>query len=474
MSFVSKALSNLDSLVDWFIPPSIACDKEKRKQARLFLISHLLGPFIGNTVPAALYYFDPQPGPYIAILAISITGFWVFPLVLKAFGHYNLLALVSIQNLIFCILWSCYFIGGVTSPTLPWVLTIPLLAFFYVGNSASMRLSVLTIFAVNVAAFVVIYNLYPLPPVRMALAEVQGLGIVSTVGAALYVIMMSVYYGKALSSQMELEAAMRGHMATSVELREAAADAERANLAKSEFLAKMSHELRTPLNAVIGYSQILLEEAEDDGDDEIVGDLEKIHAAGYHLLKLVNNVLDLSKIEAGHMEVSTEEFHFGSMVQAVADSLSASAAKNGNAIHVTIAPDVGIAIADLPKVRSALTHVLENAIKYTEHGRIDLSCATRQAPTGDVFEIRVADTGIGIDEQYLPTLFKQFAVGDDQSSTKYGGTGVGLALTRKLCRLMGGDVTVETELGKGSTFTLIIPTEYSNMESTPTPQALAA
>src|SRR6202165_5036040 len=306
-SKLAKALAALDRLVNYFIPPEIAVDRDARNRAHVFLVSHILGPFIGNTVPIALYVVDPAPGYEVAVLAISITAFWIFPFVLRAGAPYNPLALVSIQNLIFCILWSCYFYGGVTSPTLPWVLVIPLLAFFYLGSSKSLRAIVMIMFAANLAIFSSFYLFgYPIKN-DLPVAAMQGLGLVSTVAASLYVAMMALYYAKIQASQTELESEMRQHMATASALRSATAEAELAGAAKSEFLAKMSHELRTPLYAVISYSQILLEDAESEGDRESVADLNKIHDAGQHLLKLVNEILDLSKIEAGKMDLDLEE-----------------------------------------------------------------------------------------------------------------------------------------------------------------------
>src|ERR1700690_3390583 len=149
----AEMIAALDRLVNYFIPPEIAADRDARNRAHVFLVSHILGPFIGNVVPITLYVLDPAPGYQVVVLAISITAFWIFPFVLRAGAPYNPLALVSIQNLIFCILWSCYFYGGVTSPTLAWVLTIPLLAFFYLGSSASLRLIVIGMFLVNLAIF---------------------------------------------------------------------------------------------------------------------------------------------------------------------------------------------------------------------------------------------------------------------------------------------------------------------------------
>src|SRR5580693_2317810 len=156
---LAAMIAALDRLVNYFIPPEIAADRDARNRAHVFLVSHILGPFIGNVVPIALYVLDPAPGYEVVVLAISITAFWIFPFVLRAGAPYNPLALVSIQNLIFCILWGCYFYGGVTSPTLAWVLVIPLLAFFYLGSSVKLRLIVQAMFVMNVAIFGFFYFL---------------------------------------------------------------------------------------------------------------------------------------------------------------------------------------------------------------------------------------------------------------------------------------------------------------------------
>ena len=449
----------LDRLLDWFIPADIAADREMRKQARMFLISHLLGPFIGNVVPGALFLFDPTPGYEVAVLAVSITGFWIFPFVLRSFGHYNVLAIVSVQNLIFCILWSCYFYGGVTSPTLPWVLTIPLLAFFYVGSSPLMRSIVLALFAINAIVFTWLYMGFPPPENDMPFSALQGLGLVSTIAASLYVTMMAIVYAKALASQGELHSEMKGHLQTAIELRRATEQAERAGAAKAEFLAKMSHELRTPLNAVIGYSEILLEDAADEGDAESAADLVKIHTAGKHLLKLVNEVLDLSKIEAGKMELFNEDVDLGSLVQTVAETSRRSAEKHGNAIACVLDIPVGKITADACKLQQVLTQLIDNAIKFTHNGQITLSARRAIQPHGDSVCVAVRDTGIGIAPQQIPLLFEQFAVFNDASASKYGGTGLGLALSQSLCALMGGTLAVESTLGQGTCFTITIPAQ---------------
>jgi len=453
-----RLIAALDSLVNYFIPPAIAADREACKRAHVFLISHICGPFIGNVVPGTMYFIDPNPGYPAAILAISITAFWVFPFLLRARLPYNVLALVSVQNLIFCILWSCYFYGGVRSPTLAWVLTIPLLAFFYIGSSASLRMIVIAMFVANFAIYsgLYIYGYHP-DIANLPADAMQGLGLISTVAAAAYVTMMALYYAKVQSSQGELETEMRQHMATAAALRKATVEAGRAGAAKAEFLAKMSHELRTPLNAVIGYSQILLEDAKDEGDTESISDLGKIQTAGQLLLKLVNEILDLSKIEAGKMQLDLQEVSLPGLLDEILVEAEPLVQKNGNTMLRSIKADLGHAWCDPVKLRNAIGQLIDNAAKFTENGKIALVAERHRREAGDELVVQVIDTGIGIAEDQLPRLFEKFTVVDDSSTSKYGGTGLGLALSEKLCRLMGGEISVQSEIGKGSRFSIRIP-----------------
>src|SRR4030081_1254231 len=452
---LSRMIEALDSLVNYFIPPKITVDRDARNRAHVFLVSHILGPFIGNVVPIALCVLDPAPGYQVAVLAISITSFWIFPFMLRAGAPYDPLALVSIQNLIFCILWSCYFYGGVTSPTLPWVLVIPLLAFFYLGSSKSLRVIVMTMFAANLAIFSSFYLLgYPIKN-DLPVAAMQGLGLVSTVAASLYVAMMALYYAKIQASQTELESEMRQHMATASALRLATEEAERAGAAKAEFLAKMSHELRTPLNAVIGYSQELLEDTELEGKH--VEDLTRIHSAGQHLLKLIDEILDLSKIEAGRMELDLEETDLAGLLSEVIHAAGPAAMKNGNEISCRIGPDIGMALCDARKFRNMTGQLLDNALKFTQAGKVEVVAERQLDGLTDNLVIKIIDSGIGIASDKIADLFENFTVGDDSSSSKYGGTGLGLALSQKLCNLMGGEILAESELGKGSCFTICMP-----------------
>ncbi|HKW91815.1 MAG TPA: GAF domain-containing protein [Methylomirabilota bacterium] len=232
---------------------------------------------------------------------------------------------------------------------------------------------------------------------------------------------------------------------------------EVADQHKSEFLANMSHELRTPLNAIIGYSEMLQEDAADLGAAQFTDDLQKINAAGKHLLELINAVLDLSKIEAGKMELYLEGFDVAGLVRDIAAVIQPLAAKNANRLEVRCPEGIGAMRADLTKVRQALFNLLSNACKFTDRGTISLAVATEARDGRDWMVFSVSDTGIGMTPEQLTRLFEAFSQADAATTRKYGGTGLGLALSRRLCRIMGGDITVESEAGRGSTFTIRLP-----------------
>jgi signal transduction histidine kinase/CheY-like chemotaxis protein len=453
---MSIRAAQLYKFLDWFIPPPLSHERDMRQRAHMFLLSHIFGPFLGNVITVYLYFLDPHPGFALVTLALSISAFWAFPLLLRLTGRYTLLSVLSVQNLTFAILWGCYHYGGVSSPFLPWLLTVPLLAFFYLGPAYRARLIVLGVVALNLVGFYVFYALNQEFPQHVPLSSLQGIGIVSSLCAAVYVSMMAVYYANILASQAGLEAEVRRHLATAAELRRATAEAERAGKAKSEFLARMSHELRTPLNAVIGYSQMLLEAAHD-GNNQMAADLEKIHTAGQHLLNLITEVLDLSKIDAGRMELFHEPVEIGALLTECIESQCALVESRNNTLTVEFSDRLGVISCDVKKLKQAVTNIIENAAKFTHGGRIVVAAARTSHDAEERLVVSVRDSGLGIGGADMPKLFDVFTEATDSTPTKYGSAGLGLALSRKLTELMGGSISVESELGVGSCFTLTLP-----------------
>ncbi|HEX3244448.1 MAG TPA: response regulator, partial [Chloroflexota bacterium] len=255
------------------------------------------------------------------------------------------------------------------------------------------------------------------------------------------------------------------------EIDEKGRELEVASQHKSEFLANMSHELRTPLNAIIGYSELLHEEAEDLGQEDFIPDLEKIQAAGRHLLGLINDILDLSKIEAGRMDLYVESFDVPTLIRDIVAIVQPLVEKNANTLQVHCPDDVGAMRADATKVRQALFNLLSNASKFTENGAVRLDVAREQAGGQDSFTFTVRDSGIGIAPEHLDRLFQAFTQAEASTTRRFGGTGLGLAISRHFCQMMGGDIAVTSEVGKGSTFTIRLPAEVEDQTAAGAPHA---
>ena len=242
-----------------------------------------------------------------------------------------------------------------------------------------------------------------------------------------------------------------------VGLEEARDAAEAANAAKSAFLANMSHELRTPMNAILGYSEMLIEEAEDLEQDDFISDLQKINQAGTHLLALINDVLDLSKIESGKMEAFAEPIDLNSLIDEVSATAQPLMEKNSNRFSIERGQQLGSAQQDRTKIRQTLFNLLSNSAKFTKQGTVTLRVERIQQHGEEWLSFAVSDTGIGIAADKIEHVFEEFTQADDSTTRDYGGTGLGLAISRRFCKLLGGDLSIHSELGEGSTFTIHLP-----------------
>lgn len=446
-------LSKLLAFVDWFVPEWAKRERSDHNLARVFVFTHIGGPAMAQVICVFLYRSAPDPDFAVWTMIVSTWSFWLLPFVLKVTRSLHLVGFLSMELLAFAALFGAFHFGGMSSPFLPWLVISVFLGFFYLSDHPFL---VLGSFATQFLVFAGAYAGYGFPE-RISLGDLSTVGWVSILSATIYMSWIAIYYNIILSMRSELEKEADRHRATSLLLQEAKALADSANHAKSIFFAKMSHELRTPLNAVIGFSEMLLEEDAGRGDPAKGSDLQKINRAGKHLLSLVTEVLDFSKIESDTWDIAISAFDLRTFAEEALATIRPLADGRRNQLVLNCPKGIGAVRTDSTKLRQSVLNLLSNAAKFTEHGTITMTVLRDSRETADWVEIRVEDTGVGIAPDDLPKLFQNYRQVAAGASKSCGGTGLGLAVSQKLCGLLGGRISCESELGKGARFTIRIP-----------------
>jgi signal transduction histidine kinase len=453
------------NIIDWFIPTAIRETESDRLMARTFVLLHLLGPLMGHSVTYFLWMETGGDNWQFWVTEIMVASFFSIPFILRYWGSLRIAAISSVQMLVCLSLFGSFFFGGISSPFLPWFLIAMVLGFFYLADSIK---HVLVGVVVQLIGFFGIRMWFGAFPTILPIESLKYATLLSIVAALAYMTLLTLYYETVMriSVQVEQEAIeQRGKL---VALREAMEAAERASKRKSIFLAKMSHELRTPLNAVIGYTEMLRENFEERANaGRKMEDLDRIHTAGRHLLALVDDVIDLNSIEANRIELVSQPVEIASLISEVMATASPLIGKRDNRIIVNMPEDLGIIELDALKLRQSVLNLLSNAAKFTTKGMIMLTVLRKQTAQGDYMLLEVTDNGIGISSEGLSRLFTDFSQAETDTSSKFGGTGLGLALTKRFCEMMGGTIDVRSERGVGTSFTIEIPINYGAVRAHP-------
>ena len=370
-------------------------------------------------------------------------------LVLARAGYSRAAALSLCVGIMAVMLITSPYYGGLQGTTIQALPVMPLFAALLVGPIAGAAMGGLAVVLVAMQWYA--ETQLGLEPLRYPTPEDQ---LLTTVGLSITIAAVSgLKVHQLRRSTLAARQAATSARDAEQHLRDALTTAEGASTAKSQFLANMSHELRTPLNAIIGYAEFLLE----DADDETAPDLVRIRTAGGHLLQLVNDVLDLGRIEAGKMTVAFEPTRLEPLIHDVTATVQPAVDKHDSQLHIELDPALGRVITDPIRLRQILLNLLSNAAKFTESGRITLTARRRPDSPSDIVSISVTDTGIGIAAEQMTTLFEPFVQGDPSTERRYGGTGLGLALSAHFARILGGELHARSRLGEGSRFTLVLP-----------------
>ena len=429
----------------------------------MFIMSHLVGPLIAGPAAFSLYFFDPTPGFDLAVLGLGIAAFWLFPFFLRYGASLSVLIVLSLALVHFILFWSCFHYGGVGSPTMIWILIVPILGACYLGGEKSLQPYLVALSASSVAIFVAAYALFNPGPNDVPPGALLGLGWVSTLAVLFYVAFMAVYYSRIFDAGVELEAEVRHRRRMARELQGAVAAADRATAVKTEFLARMSHELRNPLHSILGYGQLLREEALDKGDERFLRDVTRIVTAGTYLMRLVNMVLNLAKLEAGRTTFDIQLHCVETIVMNLIEKYREDIERGDNRVEVLLQPQLGKAELDAGRLGEVIGCLLTNAAQHTRNGVITVAGSRDDGESGGL-TIAVSDTGVGMSPDLLSSLFRIFPI-KKVDSGQLEGTGLHLAIVGRLCAAMGGRITARSVLGRGSTFTVTLPVNRTPPES---------
>jgi signal transduction histidine kinase len=449
--------SLLAEVANWFIPAALLHSRTHRGLAQMFVMTHLLGAIGGVLLLAHLAPVMRAVDPSLWALLLLVAIFASLPFVLRQTGNMSLVTMTSFQVLVMLSLIGTYDFGGFASPFLPWLLVSLMSGLFYQSRRTGL---VLGLFIADVAVFMGILVLREQPNLVPA-GDLKVLGWVSIAVAMTYMALMAIYYARIISSRADLELEAERYRTASVELEQARAVAERVNRNRSLFFSKMSHELRTPLNAIIGYSEILLEDCEDAGsaNPQRLADLGRINSTGKHLLSLVSDVLDADSFDGDRVSVEVRRFSLGELCDDVVATAQPLIEQGGNRLVVDCPLRQDEVATDDKKLRQMLLNLLSNAGKFTSGGTVTLELWIERGLADDRLHAAVRDTGIGIAPEVLPQLFETYMQADATIYGRFGGTGLGLALTRKFSVLLGGSISVASRLGEGACFTIDIPAE---------------
>ena len=442
-------------IIDYFIPARMRRAQANLMKVRAFVLLHLLGPAMGHSVVLFLWSASPVITWQFWVVEAGVVFFWLVPVLVKITSSLMLPATLSVQGLVFLSLFGSFFYGGISSPFMPWLLIALLLGFFYLAEHAVMLIAGV---ATQLAGFLLARLLLGSFPTLLPLSSLTYVNLISILAAVAYTTMLSLYYETMMRDSGALEQATRDHRARMEALGEAMRRAELASRRKSIFLAKISHELRTPLNAVIGYSEMLRDEIPEGGaESQRAVDLGRINSAGRHLLALLTDVLDLTSIESDKLDTSLQAVAISEIIQDVAATAAPLVTKKHNQLVTEVADNLGIIETDPLKLRQCILNLLSNAAKFTSHGLIKLAVRRAGIISDERLVIEVSDSGIGMSKESLSRIFQNFGQAELDTTQKFGGTGLGLALTQRFCKLMGGTVSVDSELGKGTTFVIELP-----------------